>query len=361
VLVASLITSLRLSSDRETEGWMSLGVSFQRIMLPALWVGCLSSALCLFLSLWVQPFAAKELKKFKWMHARQSVEAIIENKLKEKIILTEFFPTKTFDITMHVDKVSAEKKDFSGVFLALRRSKSEREIVLHAQSGSLAKQSENGLSDYVFTVKEGSFSVPAGSEALIPGAETSQDPPLSPSDAAPLSRWTVVHFEEMKISLIALFQKHFDPGQLSQDDIRSLYPVAYWQQLQKHRSSPDWGKKSSLGRDYSYFYEQWVVSLACLILPILGLGLGIRDPRQKAGASYLGLGLVVLGFYSAVMICQRLSMRFLAPPEVSLVLPLLFLILVLLIMMHWRTTHPPSTRFKNYLSDLVFFWQKAQK
>lgn len=409
LLLATMVVVLRLSSDRELEAWMSVGVSPVRIALGPFFVGILVCGLSGFSSLYLEPFSRQEWRTFKYMHARKSVESIIENRLQEKTFLSELFRTGTADIAFYVDKLAPNRRDFEGVFFAVTNKDQPYSMVLVAKEGSLQKEQGEGLTDYVLTLRQGRLYQPSSasgdtSVALedlskggalrveIPPTPTptaTPTPPTVEASATPVGEaaamaspeptpeptpemtptpppwissytypqdWSVTGFRELRVSLLSLFARQFDPGAFDTTDIRSLYPRDYLRELRRIRSSEEWGKNQRLVRDHSFFYEQIVVPLSCLLLPVIGVCLGIQDPRRKAGLAYLGIGLVVFAYYASIMTCQQLALRYVVPPEITLVVPPFVLTVLTALLLVWRVRYPPSVRFLEFLGLELRSW-----
>ena len=367
LLLATTITVLRMSADHELEGWLASGVSVLRLAVAPLFLGIMVMSMSAFSALFLEPYSRQEWRKFKWMHARTSVEAIIENRLREKTFLSQLFQTGGNNIAFYADSLSENQKDFTGVFLALTNKDAPYSWVLVAKAGSLQKESRAGFSDYVFTLRNGHYYYPQNGKSVpfvsaIPGALAASGVPSAPgavvasgvpSAPVPSLDWTVVKFDELKVSLVNLFQKQFDPGAFDANDIRSLFPREYLAELKDQRKKEGWRKDSRTIRNHSYFYENIVVPISCLFLPVIGLCLGVRDPRRKSAFAYLGLGLVVLVYYVSVMVCQQLASRFVAPPEITLVLPPLIMAALTTLLMRWRALYPPSVSFLEYFRSQV--------
>gem|GEM_PF-647460 len=424
MLLSSTVVVLRMSGDRELEGWLSVGASPARIAVGPFVVGIFVCALSASSALLLEPYSRQEWKRFKYLNARKSIEAIIENRLQEKTFLSELFRTGDSDIAFYVDKLAPEKNSFEGVFLAVTRKNEPYSMVLLAKEGTLRKEDTGGLTDYVITLRDGRYYRPQAtrgddplqaSGAKVTAADGAAGPKSARADAAPSSRgwrlpnlaitplptpiptydlkeaakatvlvgptqppqayvatprptpvpiasvvpwsdrytypgeWSVMDFRELRVSLLNMFSGQFDPGGIDQTDIRSRYPRDYISELRKLRASPEWGHNPRQVRDHSYFYEQIIVPFACLVLPIIGVCLGIQDPRRKAGLAYLGLGLVVFAYYASIMMCQQLAARFLVPPEISLVVPPVIIVVIAVVLLRWRMRFPPSVQFLEYL------------
>jgi lipopolysaccharide export LptBFGC system permease protein LptF len=170
-------------------------------------------------------------------------------------------------------------------------------------------------------------------------------PEYATSLAKTSGNWEVFQFDEMKLSFFSLFRKQTLFNGESETDIRTLGPRDYLRELRKRRNSKQWGTNKRFVRDHTYFYEAATVPLSCLFLPVVGICLGISDPRRRPGYAYLALGFVLFCYYATVMICQQLALRFWVPPELTLVVPPLVILSLTALLMRWRSVFPPSTSF----------------
>ena len=138
-------------------------------------------------------------------------------------------------------------------------------------------------------------------------------------------------------------------GQFDANDMRSFYPAEYVEELRQLRNRSDWGSNQRSVRDHTYFYEQIVVPLSCLFFPVIGVCLGLQDPRRRAGFAYLGLMAIIFVFYALIMFGQQMAVKFVLPPEVSLYLPMVSLFIMMIVVLFWRHRHPPSTNFSEFV------------
>lgn len=337
LFLASTIAIIRMANDRELEAWMASGVSVLRMTFMPLIVGLIAFLFSLYISLIFEPYSYQEYRKFKWMYARKSVEVLLEQKIRPKTFLSNLFDTRNAQIAFYAEEVSESRRDFSGVFLASSKSSSPYTSVLVSESGMLSKEVRDGLPDYVLKLKDGYIYHPL------------ENKKSTPDDLTPIPDWNVTEFDELNVSLVNMFQKQFDPGAFNADSIRAQYPKQYISMLKKHRSSPTWGKDQTLVRDHTFFYEQIVVPFSCLLLPIIGLCLGVQDPRRKAGYAYAGMGLVLFLYYASIMVCQHLATSYVVSPEITLFVPPVLLLILSIIVIRWRVVEPPSATFLEFL------------
>jgi lipopolysaccharide export LptBFGC system permease protein LptF len=328
LLAASAIVVVRMSGDRETEAWMASGVSVTRFCRAPLLLGGVFAFVAAASALFMEPYARQQWRKFKWMHARKGFESLMENRLREKTFIADLFQGGGSKIALYVDKIDEKRLNFRGVFLGIDgEEEGQGSQILTAETGALIKETAAGGYDYIFALSNGRLHQP-----LSEGS------------------WNVVSFDTFKISLVNMFQKQFEIGQFDAHDLRSFYPAAYLRELRQLRVRSDWGSNQRSVRDHTYFYEQIVVPLSCLFFPLIGVCLGLQDPRRRAGLAYLGLVVVVFAFYAMIMLGQQMAVKFLTPPEVSLYFPLVALASMSALILLWRHRHPPSTSFWEFVA-----------
>jgi lipopolysaccharide export LptBFGC system permease protein LptF len=383
LLLASVIVTVRMAQDRELEAWMASGVSIARMAISPLALGLFMSGLAMGSSLFLEPYARQQYRLFKWMNTRRAIESLLESRLTEKTFISELFSVGDADMALYLNSLDRSRKSFGGVFLSVGQKDGGASSVLVAEKGSLLKEQRRGFSDFILTFEKGRFYQPRTSAfklfdlaqtsperfVLAPGLKiesliSSMDPSakregdaLAPQFPSALE-WDILEFKELKVSLISLFEKQFTVERFDSDDIRSSYPREFMRELKKKRASPDWGTNRKLARDHTFFYEQIVLPLSCALLPTLGLCLGVQDPRKKAGIAYLGIAVIIFSFYMLVMLCQQLAQQYVIPPEVTLIAPPLFLVFCTALLLHWRTQHPPSTGFVEYIRYSIRAFRK---
>ena len=331
LLLASCITVIRMAQDRELEAWFSSGVSILRLAVTPVTLGFLALIASLYMSLFGEAFARQEWRKFRWMHARKSIESLIETRLRPQTLTTDLLQTGSNEVLFYLGEISDNKKDFKDVNLIVRPQDARYSTVITARSGSLNKEMRDGVMDYVLSLREGHFYHPNVKNRLVPDA------------------WSTGKFMELQVSLVNLFQRQFDPGAFDDDDMRSKYPLEYYAALKKLREKKEWQKDPTVIRDHTFFYEQIVVPFSCLLLPLVGLCLGLQDPRKRPGLVYTGLSVVIFTYYAAIMLCQQLARRSLVAPELTLWLPPVILVFVTLILLRWRWIYPPAVGFFEFV------------
>jgi len=330
LLMAAAVVTVRMSGDRETEAWLSSGVSVVRFCRAPFALGLFVALLALGSALWMEPYSRQQWRMFKWVHARKGIEAILQNRLHEKTFIADLFQGGSAKIALFVNRIEKNKADFGGVFMGINSgdgSSVGHSQILTAETGQLRKESESGNYDYIFELRNGRLHQPL-----------------------PEGGWNVIAFDKFRVSLVNLFQKQFDVGPFDSNDMRSYYPMQYLAELKTLRRRSDWGSNQRTVRDHTFFYEQLVVPLSCIFFPVIGVCLGLQDPRRRVGFAYAGLLFIIFVFYALIMLCQQLAVTFVVPPEVSLCLPLVVLAFMTALALFWKFHHPPSTVFSEFFA-----------
>jgi lipopolysaccharide export LptBFGC system permease protein LptF len=370
LLLATLIVTLRMSQDREIEALLSCGASVLRLARAPTILGLLGMLTSMYTAFFLEPMSREQLGRFKWMQAVRGIENFVESRLDEKTFLTDVFPLDHVDVSLFVERlVSGRRGEMEGVLLNISdpRSKIRDDILLVARKGSIYKEEGDTFPDYVFRFEDGRIYQPSvrspDSEDLEPQGRpkaTVRTPVLQGSFVGPLPAdahelltragdWEIFRFQELKVSMFSLFRRESRSDDESEVNIRTLPPRAYWTELKKRRMSQEWGRDRRIVRDHTYFYEAFTVPLACLFLPVVGICMGVCDPRRRPGHAYLGVGLFVLVFYATLMLCQQLALRYVIGPETTLWFPPLVLAALTAWIVRVRVIYPPSASFLNIL------------
>lgn len=164
LLLGTVITCSRLSSDSELIAAQSLGISRLSIALPFIFIGLIGTVLTGYLSAEIAP---KSLKLLKGLRTRILLEEA-NNRIKPHVFITSF-P----DVLFYVENIDQKTGEWLGVFILQQDKKTGKNRILSAERGQLRLISEpsvsleaelrNGLS-YAFK--------PLGSEAASLPAES---------------------------------------------------------------------------------------------------------------------------------------------------------------------------------------------
>jgi lipopolysaccharide export LptBFGC system permease protein LptF len=374
LLLASALTIARMAADRELEAWMASGVSVLRLAAMPTCLGVMVMLLSVCSALFFEPYSNKQFAKFNWLQTRSFVEAVVKNMIVENSFIYDF-PSKPNQVKMllYFKNVFAERSEFSGVFLALRaNSEKYFSTLVTSQSGTLKKTTHHGFPDDTFSLFDGTVLSGREVQASFPGdfqnnGHTNDTLRLfQPVSAYPKSftSWTSTQFSEMHISLMNTFQNKFKIDSNVSGGGDQLYPKDYFFMLQKEiQKNPHWDKDMRVIETLVYLFKQIAVPLSTVLLPVIGVCLGIQDPRRKQFGVYLSIGLVLFILYSSLSFVQQLILNFGLNPFALLFVTPCVLFAIALLLLKWRVCHPPSTVFWDFLKHDLFkiSFQKGKK
>jgi lipopolysaccharide export LptBFGC system permease protein LptF len=364
LLLASTLITYRASHDREMEVWFSSGISVVRIAIPLVLLGLLAFISSLAMTLYLGPYANKEFEKFRYLQASELIESIVQNKIRSETFLENVLAANNSKFVLYFDKVSSVGESFEGAFISSTPEETDKSISIFAKKGYFKKMKTQGIIDYSLILQDGEllfsdiFANKNNKKILYKnfGIEG-----LSLRDSE--LDWTRVKFSELNFSLVNFFQKYFKPFDSTYKDIRSSYPMGVLNHIKNVTEKSDWRSDRSFIRDYCFFLEKFVLAFACIIFPFIGVCLGSVDVRNKQFSSIFSLSLIAFMFYAIVLYTSYLAMKGYIHPIISIITSPIFLILVTILLVHWKYRYPPSVNFKDYLKWTFkrFFSRKDSK
>ncbi len=373
LLLACSIVTIRMASDRELEAWMASGVSVLRLARMPTILGFLVMFVSLFSALFFEPYSNRQFEMFKWVQSRALVEAMIKNSIREKSFINDAFANSdNVSMVLFFNKVTNDKTEFQDVFLGLKTDSYHSHSVVQSKEGELKKKLNADFPDYIFSLKLGTaFSGKTASHNLpyylttknehfkFPQKDFNKnDLKLFPK----VTDWTVTHFSAMHISLINTFKDKFKIEMNQIENSNQLYPVSYYSKLSSEiAENNEWKKDIKIIEKLIFMFKQISVPISTVFLPIIGICLGIQDPRRKQFGVYLGVGLVIFALYASISICQQLALNFVLPPFTMLVVTPSVLIFIIILLLRWRLKHPPSTGFIAFLQEDLFKLNKRKR
>ena len=370
LLLACSIVTMRMSADRELEAWMSCGVSIVRLSFMPSLLGVVVMFISLSSALFFEPYSNKQWDKFKWLQGRSLVESFIKNSLKEKAFIYDFHDphdaplTGAAKLSMYFGSVNSSKTQMKDVFIAFSEPNQKYSSYVVAKSGALSKELVSGYPDYIFKLADGFiYSYQEGKNSLLNLMEHPVNSAYVFSNKLllknefnlypPPADWTVTQYSNLNISLVSIFKDKFklDAGG-PQNQMDQLYPKEYFAMLgQEKTKSPDWKKDAGVIDKIIFFMKQISVPVSTVFLPLIGVCIGILDPRKKQISVYFGIGIVIFALYASLSLCQQLALKFLISPYSMLFVTPFILVLILLLLMRWRSSYPPSCGFFEFLKN----------
>lgn len=376
LLLACSIVTMRMSVDRELEAWFSCGVSVVRLSFMPSLLGVVVMCISLFSALFFEPYSNKQFEKFKWLQGRTLVESFIKNSLKEKAFIYDFQDSQnslmsgSAKLSLYFGNVNSSKTKMQDVFIAFSQPNQKYSSYVIAKNGELSKELVLGYPDYIFKLSDGFiYSYAEGKNSLQDLMQKSpqqlqqprksgyifanklivkKDLDLYPSPAD----WTVTKYMHLNLSLVSLFKDKFKLETGPQNHMDQLYPKEYFAVLEQEKAkSPNWRKDEEIIDKFIFFLKQISVPVSTVFLPLIGVCLGILDPRKKQLSVYFGIGIVIFALYSSLSLCQQLALKFIISPYFMLFVTPIVLICILLLLMRWRSCYPPSCGFFEFLKN----------
>lgn len=355
---------MRMSTDRELEAWFACGVNVLRLAITPCLLGVGVMFISLFSALYLEPYSIKQFDKFRWLQTRSLIEGLLKNSLHEKSFTYDIFSAGNINLAIYFDKSEKNQTQFSNVFMAHSSNHQPYSSLVYAKRGELHKETVNGYPDFIFTLSDGNaYSL---QESPVPISQLLKENPNAyqiekgitfaelghypqPAD------WSITQFTKMNVSLVNAYKNKFKLESSMPNQAAQLYPSEYIALLEKEKNaSENWRRDEGVISKYLFFLRQISLPLSSLFLPILGVCLGIIDPRRKHISVYFGMGIVIFSLYASISLCQQLAMKFIISPFLILFLPSFVLLCILLFVLHWRLKHPPSLSFVSYLKEDLF-------
>ena len=363
LLISASLVTIRMAADRELEAWMASGVSILRLSAMPSFIGLIVMLISLFSALIFEPYSNKQFEKFRWVQSRKAVEELIKDSLREKSFnKSNVLDSDRVNILLYMQDISKDRSEFKNVFLAANTSNEKYYSAIVSSAGSLKKKLNAGFPDYIFSLNKGTaYSIKQSDKTISYYLKENPDTfQLQKKDMKRneflsypnLSDFTITYFSEMNISLVNTLKNKFKGDMNFTENTNQLYPIAYFEMLDKEKEkNPEWSKDSKIIEKLIFIFKQISVPISTIFLPIIGICLGIQDPRRKQFGVYLGIGIVVFVLYASISICQQLALSFVLPPFLMLFITPIALIIIIALLLRWRLKHPPSTGFIAFVRD----------
>lgn len=367
LLLSCAIVTMRMSMDRELEAWLSCGVSIRRVALMPTILGIFVMLLSLASAFFFEPYSNQQFQKFKWLQARQIVESIVQSRFTEKVFIYDLVPGSSSNpqsfpqVSLYFDQVNATKTEMNHVFLAFSQPGEQYSSLIVGKKGFLRKDVVAGYPDYRFRIEDGvvysykpGLPVPAFFTTTRTPTNVSADPvPVYPN-------WTTTRYKSLELSLVSLFQDHFKMESSQTDDMDQLYPRDYWDVLKKNmKDSPHWQTDKPILEKWIFLMRQICVPLSTLFLPVVGVCIGVLDPRKKQIFVYVALGVVLFVLYASLSVSQQFVLRFFIPPYAMLIVTPCLLFAIAWVVLRWRLRYPPSCSFFEFLKSSWTFSKRT--
>lgn len=256
VLVGVMIGLGRLSADSEIVALHACGISLRRLLLPVGYVAAGSTAIALFITLWLSPLAVRTLRGLEQQILSSQAPFAVQPR-----VFDERFP----GWVLYVQDVSAAATRWRDVFLA-SSSNSGQTSITTAQDASIS----TGPGKHEMSVRLGA------------GSTQTYDPRRP-------DRYSVTTFGATEIP-VDLSRTSSAAASTSPTDAEKSFPA-----LLRSVNGPNWRTaRLELQRRFAF-------PVACLVFALLGVAVGVR-PRRGGRATGMILTLILIGGYYFIFV-----------------------------------------------------------
>ena len=283
VLLAVLATYGRLSSDGETIGLKTGGLSLYRLMVPGLLVGIVATAVTLWITVSVQPSSTRAFTTL--IHRLYHTNAIMA--LQEGV-----FNTSYPGLIVYVDHAEGRTASLAGILIIDRRNPADHRVVI-AKEGRMLDGRDGEGSQAGITLSQGNIHI------------TPRDNP---------GRYRNLRFETYDLQvppgsrLAEVLDRPKQGREMRLGELR-----AEIQRLKK-----EGGKALELQVE---LYKKFALPIACLVMCLIGAPLGMRIKMASRGISLaLSVGFAVF-YYVLLAAGESLGTKGRVEPALGIWLP----------------------------------------
>jgi lipopolysaccharide export system permease protein len=270
-LLAVLVAFGRLSADSEMIAVKAGGVSLWQLLAPVLALGVFASGLTAVMSSYGEPWGRYSIKQFIFNLGRTKAAGLV----RERTFNDDFF-----GLVIYADSVSAEESRLKNVFIADERNPKQSFAVQAREGRIIADPVQRSI---VLHLVDGTVDQMGDVNG-------------------PLTR---LQFTKMDYNILPETTVNL-PGK----DPYEMFPGELYAKLRAD------GAKAT-GRQWMAFYKKFAYPISALLIGLIGMALGINDPRHGKSRGY-GYGLAaLLLYYLLVRIGDATGEKGTVPPEVA--------------------------------------------
>lgn len=281
VLLATLATFTRLSTDGELLGLRGAGSSLSRLTRPSILFGFATTLLTLVITIWILPYSNQAFKNLVFDMAHRQVAVGIQEGV---------FNSAFEGLILYVERLDPRTSEMEGVFLVDSRNAAERRVIV-AQAGRFTsdpQQLRMGL-----TLRQGSIH--------LSGAELS-------------GRYRLITFENYALTLDAA-------NSLSEPIQRPLGEQELTLTELRERAAGLRAQGQNYHPPIVEFHKKLAIPFSCALFSVLGVPLASRIRRGGRGLSLaISVGFA-LGYYVLIVAGESLGDRGRVPEALAMWLP----------------------------------------
>jgi lipopolysaccharide export system permease protein len=272
ILLATLLSFGRLSSDNEITAFKASGVSLYQLFWPVIYLAVLAYFVTTFLVLYGLPWGNRGFINTLYVIAQTKADIDI----KERVFNDDFE-----DLVLYVDKVPTQGRKMEG-------------ILIHDER-------EKGKPNTIFSTEGYLFNDPKSKEVILRLIQGE------------------IHRFELKTQTYHKIQ--FDTYDLKLDLAKTFEAIE--NKLKEKEMSIDEieakiDKMKKEGKDTASqeveFHKRFSIPFACIVFAIIGVPLGIQPSRSGRSHGFVFSILIFLGYYIALTASETFAVRRTIPP-----------------------------------------------
>lgn len=271
VLLATLLTFGRLSSDSEITAFKASGMSLYQLFFPISIFALATFLLTSFLVFYGLPWGTRGFKTTLYRIARSKADF----EIKERVFNDAFK-----GLVVYVDRVPLQGSHMEGILIYDQREKGKSHTIL-AKEGFVINNLES--EEIIFRLKSGDI------HRFESEARTFQK-----------VKFDIYDLKLELINVFAAIERKLKDREMSIDDIRGKME-----------------KEKKTGKDtISYeveLHKRYAVPFTCIIFALIGVPLGIQPHRSGRSYGFILSILILLAFYVSLTASEILAMRKIVP------------------------------------------------
>ncbi|MBP1696028.1 MAG: permease YjgP/YjgQ family protein [Deltaproteobacteria bacterium] len=271
VLLATLLTFGRLSSDSEITAFKASGMSLYQLFFPISIFALATFLLTSFLVFYGLPWGTRGFKTTLYRIARSKADF----EIKERVFNDAFK-----GLVVYVDRIPLQGNHMEGILIYDQREKGKSHTIL-AKEGFVINNPES--EEIIFRLKSGDI------HRLESEAHTFQK-----------VKFDIYDLKLELINVFAAIERKLKDREMSIDDIRG--------KMQKEKEAG----KDTISYEVE-LHKRYAVPFTCIIFALIGVPLGIQPHRSGRSYGFILSILILLAFYISLTASEILAMRKIMP------------------------------------------------
>jgi len=329
-LFAVVLTFARLSADGEYAALLAAGYSLRRAAMPVLLTAVALYGVASVCGLYLEAWGQREFVQFVYRKTQTELDNLVRYKMQPGVFVDDFL-----GYVIYAEKISPDRSKFENVMIAPGEGNKHEHFTLLAPSGNITGSVETG--DLRLSLDHGvAYSTQPGGD-----------------------RMSVLKFRRADIDLLRIFREQIIGSDVAADDYRSYPPGELVKYIDTLKASPK--HNVALYRRARFLLHKRIgAPFAVVTFALIGMVLGVADPRRGRSVAYLGAVGTIMGGYVLMMGFEWLSENGYMSAPLAAWLPNLILLVFGGFLLYQKNRLPPS---EGALSpaNLPFFYRRRHK